>query len=216
MVRQDAEAAIARSKWPILVTGFGLGAILDGIILHQVLQWHHLVSGYRTADALAALEYNTFWDGIFHLVSWAIVFGGLLWLVQSRSDLREVGLRLYVGWTLMGWGAFNIVDQVVFHMLLGAHHIRMVDNYQMYDWGYTALGCLIDSHRSGDHTEPAPPEGPHEVSAALCDMDTEASLTASPLGRRSFRTDAAALRPRCQQGQRAPADQHSRPRVVYP
>ena len=28
---------------PLLLTGFGLGAFLDGIVLHQVLQWHHLV-----------------------------------------------------------------------------------------------------------------------------------------------------------------------------
>ena len=140
---EPASVAVDRSRWPILLTGFGLGAFLDGIILHQVLQWHHLVSEYRSADDLAGLEYNTFWDGVFHSVSWLVVLVGLLWLVRNRADLRHVGLRRFAGWSLIGWGAFNIVDQVVFHLLLEAHHIRMVENYQVYDWGYTALGVLL-------------------------------------------------------------------------
>jgi uncharacterized membrane protein len=44
---------------------------------------------------------------------------------------------------LIGWGTFNVVDQFVFHLALGAHHIRMVDDYQVYDWGFTALGVVL-------------------------------------------------------------------------
>jgi uncharacterized membrane protein len=107
---------------PAFVTGMGLGAFIDGIILHQVLQWHHLVSAYTPDDDLAGLKRNTFWDGVFHVAAWWLVLGGL------------------VGTMLIGWGVFNVVDQLVFHMALGAHHIRMVDNYKVYDWGFTALG----------------------------------------------------------------------------
>jgi uncharacterized membrane protein len=126
-----------------LTTGFGLGAFLDGIVLHQVLQWHHLVTELRPADDLAGLEHNTFWDGIFHLVSWAVVVAGLLWLFRSRAALPQWGTLCFGGYLLTGWGAFNIVDQLVFHMALDAHHIRMVENYQLYDWGYTALGVVL-------------------------------------------------------------------------
>ena len=128
---------------PLLLTGFGLGAFLDGIVLHQVLQWHHLVSDFRAPDDLAGLKANTFWDGVFHFASWLIVLGGLLWLVRSRADLRRLTLRRVVGLLLIGWGAFNITDQVVFHLALGAHHIRMVEDYQLYDWGYTAIGVVL-------------------------------------------------------------------------
>jgi len=31
----------------------------------------------------------------------------------------------------------------VFHLILGAHHIRMVSNYQIYDWTYTGLGIVL-------------------------------------------------------------------------
>ena len=135
--------AARRLPLPLLVTGFGLGAFLDGIVLHQVLQWHHLVSEYRSVDDLAGLEVNTFWDGVFHLVSWLVVLVGLLWTARSRGELRPVPWRRLVGALLVGWGAFNITDQVVFHLLLGAHHIRMVEDYQVYDWGYTALGAVL-------------------------------------------------------------------------
>jgi uncharacterized membrane protein len=141
-VQKDAPD-IRPATRPLLLTGFGLGAFLDGIVLHQVLQWHHLVSDFRAPDDLAGLKANTFWDGIFHFASWLIVLAGLLWLVRSRADLRRLSLRRVLGLLLIGWGAFNITDQVVFHMLLGAHHIRMVENYQVYDWGYTALGVVL-------------------------------------------------------------------------
>lgn len=133
----------ARARRPVLVTGFGLGAFLDGIVLHQVLQWHHLVSVYRSADDLAGLQHNTFWDGIFHLASWLVVFVGVVWIYETRAGPRDLGRRRFFGHLLVGWGVFNIVDQIIFHMLLGAHHIRMVENYQVYDWGYTALGAAF-------------------------------------------------------------------------
>ena len=132
-----------RPVLPLVVTGFGLGAFLDGIVLHQVLQWHHLVVEYRSADDLEGLQVNTFWDGVFHLAAWAVVLVGLLWTARRRADLRAVGWRPLLGALLVGWGSFNITDQVVFHLLLDAHHIRMVEEYQLYDWGYTALGAFL-------------------------------------------------------------------------
>ena len=100
-------------------------------------------SAFRSDDELAGLESNTFWDGVFHLASWLVVVVGLMWLILRRNALPRLGPRVFIGHLLIGWGAFNIVDQVVFHLLLDAHHIRMVENYQLYDWGYTALGALL-------------------------------------------------------------------------
>ena len=136
-------AAADRARAPSVLVGFGLGAFLDGIVLHQVLQWHHLVVSFRSDDDLAGLESNTFWDGAFHLASWLVIVVGLMWLILRREALPRLGPRAFIGYLLIGWGAFNIVDQVVFHMLLEAHHIRMVENYQLYDWGYTLLGALL-------------------------------------------------------------------------
>src|SRR5215207_4484324 len=50
-----------------ILFGLGLGGLFDGIVLHQILQWHHMLTnvGYP-ADSVDNLKVNTFWDGIFH------------------------------------------------------------------------------------------------------------------------------------------------------
>jgi uncharacterized membrane protein len=51
-----------------ILFGLGLGGFFDGIILHQVLQWHHmLTSAGFPADSVRNLEINVMWDGIFHM-----------------------------------------------------------------------------------------------------------------------------------------------------
>jgi len=54
--------------------GLGMGGFFDGIILHQVLQWHHMLTsaGYP-ADNLRNLQINTLWDGLFHLFTYIFV-----------------------------------------------------------------------------------------------------------------------------------------------
>jgi len=46
--------------------GLGLGGFFDGIILHQVLQWHHMLTsdGYPLTS-MQNLEVNTFGTGCF-------------------------------------------------------------------------------------------------------------------------------------------------------
>jgi uncharacterized membrane protein len=136
-------ARVRGADAPAVLIGFGLGAFLDGIVLHQILQWHHLVVAYRAADDLGGLEYNMFWDGVFLLVSWLVVLVGLLWLWRSRDDAPAFGVTALIGGLLIGWGVFNIADQIMFHMALGAHHIRIVDNHQLYDWAYTAVAVAL-------------------------------------------------------------------------
>jgi hypothetical protein len=48
--------------------GLGLGGFLDGIVLHQILQWHHMLTdtGDHPMTTVAGLEANTLADGFFH------------------------------------------------------------------------------------------------------------------------------------------------------
>lgn len=137
----------ARPSLPVaagLVLGFGLGMFIDGIVLHQLVQWHHLVSEYETADTVAGLETNTTWDGIFHGAAWVVTVVGVLLLWRSRRrDRRPLATRQFVGLLLIGWGAFHVVDQIVFHLILGAHHIRQVEDYQLYDWSFFGIGLAF-------------------------------------------------------------------------
>lgn len=139
--------------WPVADTslsisgvaaGIGFGGLIDGIVLHQLLQWHHLISAKVTMETLSGLQTNTFWDGVFNLVCLGILMAALFGL--HRSLLVRPGgssARLLTGLVLVGWGLFNVVDQLVFHLALGLHHIRMVSDYQLYDWGFFAMGLVL-------------------------------------------------------------------------
>ena len=64
-------SARQESPFPVaagLLFGLGLGGFFDGILLHQVLQWHHMLTsaGYPP-DSVQNLQVNTRWDGLFHL-----------------------------------------------------------------------------------------------------------------------------------------------------
>jgi uncharacterized membrane protein len=92
-----------------ILFGLGLGGFFDGIMLHQVLQWHHMLTsaGYP-ADSVPNLEVNTFWDGLFHASTYVFVLLGLvvLWRKAHRTHVRWSG-KLLMGTMLMGFGIFN-------------------------------------------------------------------------------------------------------------
>jgi Predicted membrane protein (DUF2243) len=64
--RKDADFPISAG----ILFGLGLGGFFDGIVLHQVLQWHHMLTsaGYP-ADSVPNLEINT-------LCRWVPLHGG--------------------------------------------------------------------------------------------------------------------------------------------
>jgi uncharacterized membrane protein len=131
---------------PGLLLGVGLGGFVDGIVLHQILQWHHLLSdhGDYPTTTVAGLEANTLADGLFHAATWLAVVAGL-WLLWRR--LRGPGERLagrvLVGWMLVGWGAFNLVEGIVDHHLLGLHHLRETGNVLAWDLAFLGFGAAL-------------------------------------------------------------------------
>ncbi|HEX7345996.1 MAG TPA: DUF2243 domain-containing protein [Candidatus Limnocylindrales bacterium] len=134
----------SRFRVPTILLGIGLGGFFDGIVLHQVLQWHHLLSTPYPPDSLANLELNTLADGIFHLATWAIT---ALAVVAVWMTVRETGgrpsWRVLVGGALTGWGGFNVVEGIVDHQLLGIHHVRPGADALLWDIGFLAWGALM-------------------------------------------------------------------------
>jgi uncharacterized membrane protein len=132
---------------PALLLGIGLGGFVDGIVLHQVLQWHHMLTatGNHPADTVAGLEANTVADGLFHAATWLFVFAGMgLTIGAWRQERIAPPWRFHVGLLLLGWGIFNVVEGVVDHHLLGVHHVRddVVDPLP-WDLGFLAFGALL-------------------------------------------------------------------------
>lgn len=125
-----------------ILFGVGLGGFFDGIVLHQVLQWHHMLSSWYPVNSIENLELNTRWDGIFHSTTYLFVIAGLfvLWRTAQRRHLYW-STKLLVGTMLIGFGAFNVVEGIIDHQILGIHHVNeLVD--ERY-WIYWDLGFLL-------------------------------------------------------------------------
>jgi uncharacterized membrane protein len=130
-----------------LLFGLGLGGFFDGIVLHQMLQWHHMVSSWYPITSIENLERNTFWDGVFHSATYVFVVVGLflLWRSAHRRHLRWSN-RLLAGTLLMGWGLFNTIEGLIDHQILGAHHVNeRVPRGQWLAWdlGFLAWGLAM-------------------------------------------------------------------------
>jgi uncharacterized membrane protein len=139
---------------PGIILGIGLGGFVDGILLHQILQWHHMLSStdtdnvgitYYPTDTVHGLRINTVWDGVFHTFTWlAVLTGlGLLHSRVGRSRGRMWGSRALWGPVLAGWGLFNLVEGIVDHQLLGIHHVRSGPHQAWWDLGFLALGAAL-------------------------------------------------------------------------
>ena len=125
--------------------GFGLGGFIDAIVLHMLLQWHHLVSGRVPMNTLAGLQRNVVWDGVLSAGMWLVIVVGLsvLWRSVQRAPIVPLTTSAFVGWILIGWGGFQLFDSVFFHALLGLHHIRQGPNYLVYDAAFFLIGFVL-------------------------------------------------------------------------
>jgi uncharacterized membrane protein len=124
-MRTNKEAGPAFPTAAGIWFGLGLGGFFDGIVLHQLLQWHHMLSSRYAADNVDGLRLNTLWDGIFHSATYVFVGIGLycFWRVAHLRHVHWSG-RLMTGTLLIGWGLFNTVEGLVNHHLLGIHHVN--------------------------------------------------------------------------------------------
>jgi uncharacterized membrane protein len=128
-----------------LLLGLGLGGFVDGIVLHQVLQWHHMVSARTPPTTLAGLEVNTLADGFFHLATWVLVVAASITTLRAwRQGRLAPSYSFHLGLVLAGWGIFNVVEGLVDHQILGVHHVRDdLGAPVSWDVGFLAFGVLL-------------------------------------------------------------------------
>jgi uncharacterized membrane protein len=143
-----AAATAGPPRAPAFVLGLGLGGFVDGIVLHQILQWHHLLTGDtggEPMDTVAGLEANTLADGFFHVATWLLVVAGTAMMVRAwqRRELAPPW-RIHIGMALAGWGVFNLVEGLIDHQILGLHHVRDdLGGPLGWDLSFLALGALL-------------------------------------------------------------------------
>lgn len=138
-----------RKSGPLIATGtligLGMGGFVDGILLHQILQWHQMISNKLPPNTLINKEINMFWDGIFHVFTWTITATGiaLLWSLRSRKDVVH-SAAIWKGALIFGWGLFNLIDSVANHYIFAFHNLKEnSENPQLWNHGFTLLAILM-------------------------------------------------------------------------
>ncbi|UQA60229.1 DUF2243 domain-containing protein [Polyangium aurulentum] len=121
--------------------GVGMGGFLDGILFHQVLQLHGMLTARRPKDSLVNMQINMFWDGMFHVFTWVVTALGiyLLWRAAQRRDVVWSG-RTLVGGMSLGWGMFNLVEGVIDHHVLHVHHVYERAGESIWDYAFLGSG----------------------------------------------------------------------------
>jgi uncharacterized membrane protein len=124
--------------------GLGLGGFVDGILLHQILQWHHMISNVQPLTSISNIDLNMVWDGLFHAFDWILTVIGiiLLWQAGKREDVAWSS-QTFVGSILLGAGLFNLVEGLIDHQILGIHHVKPGPYQLAWDLGFLALGTVL-------------------------------------------------------------------------
>ena len=127
-----------------IVLGVGLGGFVDGIVLHQILQWHHMLTsaGYP-ATSIGNMEVNMVADGLFDATTWVITVIGLVLLWRAKIQDEQPPMRIFVGSIAIGWGLFNLVEGIIDHHILGIHHVRSGPHQLVWDLAFLAFGAVL-------------------------------------------------------------------------
>ena len=127
-----------------IVLGLGQAGFFDGIVIHQLLQWHHMFTSVEASDTVSGLELNTLGDGLFHLLDWVLTLAGiaLLWRAVKRTDV-VYSTATFLGSLLVGAGLFDFFEGLIDHQILGIHHVKPGPNELAWDMGFLALGISL-------------------------------------------------------------------------
>ena len=82
-------------------------------------------AGGEPMDTVAGLKTNTLVDGFFHVATWILVAVATSLMLRAwQHGQLAPPWRAHAWLLLAGWGAFNLVEGLIDHQLLGLHHVR--------------------------------------------------------------------------------------------
>ena len=141
----QSETVKRKNRRPLVMAGIVLGlgqaGFFDGIVIHQLLQWHHMFTNVETDRTVAGLKLNTLGDGLFHLLDYVLTLAGigLLWRATKKENVSR-STFVFSGSLLVGAGLFDFFEGLIDHQLLGIHHVKPGPNEFAWDMGFLAVG----------------------------------------------------------------------------
>lgn len=134
---------MCRSPWFrwSMVLGVALGGFFDGILLHQILQWHHLLSA---VPGVGGLRMQVALDGWFHALMNGVAVLGMVGLWRVPLPVEPAWRQRMPAGLLIGFGVWHVLDAVLSHWILGIHRIRMDSDHPMlWDLGWFVIFGLL-------------------------------------------------------------------------
>ena len=139
-------ASKRKSAVSAILIGIGLAGLIDIIIFHEILQWHHTASHKIIPNTMESLQMNIAYDGVFLAFSLIITISGIviLWYASSSNGKNSIlsNKWLFLGLIFIGLGGFNTVEGVVNHHILEMHHVIDVADPFAFDLAFLILGGL--------------------------------------------------------------------------
>jgi uncharacterized membrane protein len=121
-----------------------MGGFVDGIMLHQIAQRQNMLSNVVPPHTMDNMRVNMTWDGLFHALMWVVTLVGILRLRSAAYAGATIpSLQVFTGQLLLGWGAFNFVEGIMDHQILGIHNVREVQNYTVYNLTFLSVGGVL-------------------------------------------------------------------------
>ncbi|WP_070121387.1 DUF2243 domain-containing protein [Bacillus marinisedimentorum] len=121
-----------------ILLGLGAGGAIDGILFHQLLQWHHMLDHDHVGLAI-------FTDGLFTILfSALLLWGGVNIFRHAQRGELGTSLRTFTSGILMGAGAFNLIEGIIDHHILQLHRVRPAsENPLLYDIAFLLIGLIL-------------------------------------------------------------------------
>ena len=133
-----------RSLVAVILIGIGMGGFVDGILFHQILQLHNMLSNVVLRNTLENEQINMFWDGLFHAFTWTMTAAGIVLFWNTARGAKAVpGPAAFWGSVLLGWGLFNLVEGLIDHQILQVHHVYQNGNHFLWDMVFLLAGAVF-------------------------------------------------------------------------
>ncbi len=144
--RNGESVSKRKSAISAILIGIGIAGLIDIIVFHAILQWHHTSSHKIIPNTMESLQMNILHDGVFLAFSLIITIFGIIFLWYSQNSKDKDYLlsykRSFIGLVFIGFGGFNTIEGIINHHILQMHHVIEVADPFVFDLTFLVIGGL--------------------------------------------------------------------------